>query len=148
MLSTFPLKGEGRDEGVNVKRRKFFQLLSSLAGALPIAGLAASKNIKPISRSLLVLDSRIAGFAYYEGSQWITQIKPADPLTFRREPTNTHDHRAIEIFWNERKLGYVPRSHNRALYKLMDAGEMVVGEVKRVDEKSWEPLYFLASVVV
>jgi len=129
-----------------MERRRLLGLFGSWAAALPIAVVAKSARVH--GRELLILDCRIAGFAYYSGSECLASIAEGDALTLRREPNNAHDHRAVEIFWNDKKLGYVPRSHNRPLYKLMDTGERVVGEVKRIDTDNWEPLYFTVSVVV
>ncbi len=131
-----------------MNRRKLFRFVGALASALPLTALASGTGVSPRSRKLQVLDSRIAGFAYYDGGHCLARMQAGDTLTFRRQPENPHDRRAIEIFWNGHKIGYVPRSHNRALCHLMDAEEIVVGEVKRVDPEGWEPLYFTASVEV
>lgn len=127
-----------------MQRRQLIRFLGAFAGALPLMGGATATR----SRALPVLDASIAGFAYYEGGAVIERIAAGDALTFRRQPGNPHDRRAIEIFWSEHKIGYVPRSHNRALCRLLDGGEVVIGEVKRVDRERWEPLFFAASVVV
>jgi hypothetical protein len=129
-----------------MQRRQLIRFFGALAGALPLAGTAATRSRGP--RTLPVLDAGIAGFAYYEGGAVIDRIATGDALTFRRELGNPHDRRAIEIFWSEHKIGYVPRSHNRALCQLLDGGEEVIGEVKRVDRGRWEPLFFVARVLV
>jgi hypothetical protein len=127
-----------------MKRRKLFQMIGALAAVLPLTAGARARS----GRRLCVLDASIAGFAHYDGEQCLPYMAAGDPLTLQRQPDNAHDHRAIEIFWNGHKIGYVPRAHNRALCRLMDAGEVVVGEVKRVDTWHWERIYFAANVVV
>jgi hypothetical protein len=68
------------------------------------------------------------------------------PLALQREPDNTLDALAIEVFWlavaGERvKLGYVPRKHNLVLARLMDAGKELTARLSRVDDPSlWQGL--------
>lgn len=131
-----------------MNRRKLFRFVGAWVGALPLTALASGARLSHRSRALQVLDSRIAGFAYYDGKDCLASMSAGEKLSFRREPENPHDRRAVEIFWDGRKIGYVPRSHNRVLCHLMDSGEVVIGEVKLVDTGNWEPLYFTASVVV
>jgi hypothetical protein len=64
----------------------------------------------------------IAGFTYYEGVLAFNDLKIGTELRLVPEPTNQYDPRAIAIFYKEHKLGFVPRSENRILYKLMKVG--------------------------
>lgn len=126
-------------------RRKFFRAAGALFGAMPFATRVAKASS---GKQLLVLDAPVAGFSYYEGNDCLQQIAVGDPLVLRREPQNAHDHRAIEIFWSERKLGYIPRVNNRALSQLMDEGESLVGVVGGFGDTPWRPLYIRVMVVV
>lgn len=147
-LYSHPIGRGGRKDSI-MKRRRLIQVLTAWAGAVPLLGSAGISAASTRSRSLVVLDSRIAGFAHYQGKTCLKDMAVGDNLRFCREPENIHDQRAIVVYWNEIKIGYVPRSHNRALCQLMDASEIVSGEIKRVEiDRGWEPLYFTVRVLV
>lgn len=64
----------------------------------------------------------IAGFSYYEGTIAFRKLKIGKKLLMKREPTNTYDKYAIEIYYKDLKLGYVPRQESRKLSLLMEYG--------------------------
>ncbi len=64
----------------------------------------------------------IAGFAYHQGIFVFNKLTIGSKLTMRREPTNTHDTSAIELLFKGHKVGYVPRSENAEIAKILDAG--------------------------
>lgn len=64
----------------------------------------------------------IAGFTYYEGPLAFEDLKIGKQLQLRLEENNAFDNRAVAIFHDEHKLGFVPRSENRILYKLLKTG--------------------------
>lgn len=89
----------------------------------------------------------IAGFFYYEGSKVLHHLKSGDRLVLRAEPTNPHDEFAVEIFFGPDKLGYVPRSDNRHISRLLQQGAALrckVIEVKDSDE--WQNVRVAVSL--
>lgn len=72
--------------------------------------LACFTNRK--SHSNLLQTSPVAGFQYYNGEQMWHQIDIGDEVTLVRRSNNPYDSKAIEIYWRDKKLGYVPRAHN------------------------------------
>jgi hypothetical protein len=64
----------------------------------------------------------IAGFTYYEGVLAFEHLKIGTQLQLRLEEDNKYDARAVAIYYNEFKLGFVPRAENRILYKLLKVG--------------------------
>jgi hypothetical protein len=64
----------------------------------------------------------IAGFAYYEGALVFDKLKIGTKLKLVAEPTNAFDKNAVEIYLDDTKLGYVPRTFNREISKLLNAG--------------------------
>lgn len=63
------------------------------------------------------------------------------PLQLFRELTNPYDEWAI-VIKNEKgeKLGYVLRSRNLILARLMDAGKLIYAKVKEVQTEEWNPV--------
>ena len=54
--------------------------------------------------------------------------KEGDRITLLREPQNEHDELAILVKDEKKhKLGYIPRSDNHVMARLMDAGKLLYG---------------------
>ncbi len=71
----------------------------------------------------------VAGFQYYDGPQLINRLQPGVLLDLVAESDNQHDYYAVRIEWQGRKLGYVPRSDNRHLSRLLRQDAKLRGEV-------------------
>jgi hypothetical protein len=134
------------DNGLS--RRGFFKTLAGALATIPVVSTTFAAA-KPVSRPLKVLETRIAGFAHYEGEHCQSRIQPGEALNLKREPGNKHDANAIEVYWYHHKTGYVPRRHNAALSQLMDKHEIIRAQVTAVDYHShWEPVQFDVEVWV
>lgn len=90
-------------------------------------GLAQAGSIQ-----ILIQRSPLAGSQYYALDDLWTQIAVGDELSLIREPDNRHDRDAVRVEWQGRKLGYVPRTENRAVAEAMDAGEHLKARVARI----------------
>ncbi|NDP26403.1 MAG: DNA-binding protein [Flavobacterium sp.] len=78
----------------------------------------------------------IAGFTYYEGVLAFNELKIGVQLQVKLEEDNKYDSRAVAIYYNDFKLGFVPRSENRIIYKLLKVGiDCMEVRIQRVDEK-------------
>ena len=64
----------------------------------------------------------IAGFTYWEGCVAISELRIGVSLRLVRESENRFDPNAVAIYFNEHKLGFVPRSENELFSKLLDLG--------------------------
>ena len=64
----------------------------------------------------------IAGFTYYEGALAFKKLKVGKKLDLKLEEDNKFDARAVAIYYKEYKLGFVPRTENRIIYKLLKIG--------------------------
>ena len=118
-------------------RRRFLQWLPSL----PLLSFLAPPAIaQPAPHKLLMNQFRVAGLAYYEVEAVIQRIQPSDTLRLIAEPTNPHDPFAVEIWHGANKLGYVPRSDNRHLSRLLRQGATVACDVWEADPDAtvWE----------
>lgn len=64
----------------------------------------------------------IAGFTYYDGAEAFSALKMGQELAMKPDPDNRFDARAVMITYKDYKLGYVPKEHNRIIYKLLKVG--------------------------
>jgi len=127
-------------------RRGFLGALSGIAAAMK-AGLGIDK---PAAVKPCVLDEfEVAGFRYYDGPKLLHAMKVGDALSLQREPTNSHDEWAVRIDWRKNPIGYVPRTCNWPVAKLLDQGAVVACETCAVDPHadSWRGVTVRVSIV-
>lgn len=87
---------------------------------------------KPIKEHLAHFD--IAGFTFYDGTEAFENLKIGTKLQLKIDSENKFDARAIAIYHNDFKLGFVPRSENRIIYKLLKIGfEGLETRIQRID---------------
>ncbi|MBI3917918.1 MAG: HIRAN domain-containing protein [Betaproteobacteria bacterium] len=99
---------------------------------LSAATLAAAQAT---SARIVIQDSPLAGFKYYEGKEFWDQLKVGDALRLVREPANPHDGNAIRVEWKERMLGYVPRRENAHLARQMDRGAAIEARITELHSR-------------
>ena len=123
-------------------RAVFFALLFAL---LLTCAANAAESVK-----VLVQSSPLAGSQYYALSSVWPEIRAGDKLLLTREPDNRHDANAIRVEWNGQRLGYVPRSENRALAAAMDRGDTVEARVSKLRQAKnpWQRVEFEVYLVL
>jgi hypothetical protein len=112
-------------------RRNFLRSLLMGLPAVPLLGSQIRAEPAPRLRAVLLQTMPLAGFQYYEGETVWSQLALGDRLELRREATNPYDENAIEVYWQGRKLGYLPRSQNETAAGLMDQRVSLFGRVSR-----------------
>ncbi|MDD5328430.1 MAG: HIRAN domain-containing protein [Sulfuricella sp.] len=102
-------------------------------------------SAEPETRAKILLqNSPLAGFRYYEGKRLWKEMKVGDPLQLIREPSNPYDAHAVRVEWNAHKLGYVPRADNEALARFMDRGSKAEARITRLKKSRnpWQRIEF------
>lgn len=79
----------------------------------------------------------IAGFQHYDGPDAESLLEIGMVLHLNREPHNQYDKNAVEIWTGDAKLGYIPRSDNKTVAKLMDDGKEVQALVLDLDPSAF-----------
>ena len=110
-------------------------------GLLTVKGVA-----KPIftipeeEKTTALLKCYIAGYAYYEGDRVINQLKPGLKLDLIREPENPYDSKAIAVYFQQHKLGFIPRVNNKVIATIMDQKTTVFAKILKIkpEENDWE----------
>lgn len=98
--------------------------------ALLLAGAPAIAQHSEVR--MLVQSSPLAGFRYYDAKQVWDDMQVGDALTLVREPHNAYDSNAVRVEWRTHKLGYVPRTDNRAVAHHMDRGGQVEARISKL----------------
>lgn len=113
-------------------RRYFLRILTGGSAVLSAFTLPVSARVP--NKSVLLLHTEIAGLPYYEGYELRFRLKDDQALQLRREPDNSYDPLAIEVYADSVKLGYIPRISNKVLARLLDAGVPLSARVAPVDD--------------
>lgn len=104
-----------------VKREEFFSRLLFGGASLFVFRPAQAKTVN-VKSEIRLNSPYIAGFQYYKGCDIEDQLKENDILELKREPVNSHDRYAVEVFRSGEKLGYLPREENKVIARMMDQG--------------------------
>lgn len=83
-------------------------------------------------RNVMLLDSSVAGFRYYNGEEVWKRLEPGRALDLKREPDNPYDYDAVEVYHENEKIGYIPRSDSMIIAQLMDRGVDVRAKISRI----------------
>ena len=75
-------------------------------------------------------DFHIAGFTYYEGVDVFNELKIGAELQLVAEPENNHDNYAVAVYYQNHKLGYIPRDKNKYISKFLNFGHTELFDVK------------------
>lgn len=73
---------------------------------------------------------QIAGFTYYDGAEAFEHLKIGSKLNLVKEENNRFDAYAVMILFKDYKLGYIPRSENKEISKLLEMGHNDIFEVR------------------
>ena len=95
-----------------------------------------------IRRRRFLLECHLAGFRRHADSVIWEALRHNQPVELRREDDNAFDPHAVAVFRDDRKIGYVPRSHSALLARMMDRGRHLTARIGRLDDPSacWEPV--------
>ena len=123
---------------MKISRRFVLKSIPALFAAALVPG---QKKLfaKPENRELLLNKFYIAGFQYYDGPDLAGRFHTGMPLTLRAEPTNPYDPFAVEILHGKTKLGYIPRTDNKHISRLLDQGAGLACRVVEANplESTW-----------
>lgn len=72
----------------------------------------------------------VAGFVYWEAPLVFGEMRVGDIVTFEREEDNKFDAYAMAIYFNDYKIGFVPRGNNHELSKFFETGHGDIFEAR------------------
>lgn len=120
-----------------MNRARFIRLLLSLPFGPALLGRVWGGDTA--SRHL-INKFYIAGFRYYEGPVLIERMEPGESLRLVADPGNPYDKFAVEIHYRGRKLGYVPRTDNKHISRLLRQDIPLVCELTEAEpeRETWK----------
>lgn len=90
--------------------------------------------------STYFLHCNIAGLQYYEVLEVWKNLEIGQTLELIPEPNNRYDEHAVIVAFDGKKLGYLPRSQNKVVSKILQAGHNIYeARVQRL--YSQNPMY-------
>lgn len=80
-------------------------------------------------------DFHLAGFAYYDGLDVIGELTLGQSVDLVKEDGNPYDEQAVAIYYQGKKLGYIPSSHNSMISTLLyyGHGDIFEARIQMVD---------------
>lgn len=88
-----------------------------------------TKENKPL-RKVHLTNFHIAGFGYWDGCEAFKELNIGTRLDLIREADNAFDPYAVAIYYEDFKLGYIPRDCNHDISKYLDMGLYDIYEVR------------------
>ncbi len=88
-------------------------------------GLKMKQTFHPMkkkNRKAYLTHFHVAGTQYYDLLEAWKDLKVGAELKLVTEPENRYDRHAVQVWHQEFMLGYIPRSENRHMAKLLNAG--------------------------
>ena len=94
--------------------------------------------ISVMPREILVLETFVAGTSYSNVEDIESKLTTDTKLVLVREPKNEHDEFAIAIYFENNKIGYIPRDSNEVMARLLDAGKSFFATITKSEwEGNW-----------
>jgi len=81
-------------------------------------------------KSRNILDCHIAGFAYYDGLEVVDFLKMGTPVRLVSESDNPYDPEAVAVYYDDKKLGYIPQVRNGEMSTLLYFGYAHIMEAR------------------
>ena len=115
-----------------MNRSDFLKTLGLGVGGLviPITSFINSQRIK-------IYDNYVRGLYYYKFKEAKQLLKEGDVLTLIRNRENVHDLYAIEVYFQDFKLGYIAAYENVVLANMMDQNVALFANVSKLNTKDY-----------
>lgn len=85
-----------------------------------------AKVMKPVKKEIFLFRTSLAGTSDVIKDDGLWKLMPEVPLILQRDMNNKSDRYAISVLTEDHKhLGYIPRTDNKILARLMDAGKIL-----------------------
>lgn len=101
---------------------------------LEMMGSKLPNSLQPFSREIFLLDIVVAGTTHCEDIEYVyPYLEKGTVLKMQRKPNNQYDKNAIALYFDDTRIGYVPRELNLIISRLMDAGKAFFCRIENVE---------------
>lgn len=109
-------------------------LITISGGLLSVLG-KGQLNLNVFKTDILVLQCTVAGTSFQSLERIEPSLHEAARLDVKREANNGFDEFAVAFYFENTKLGYIPKEKNEVIARLMDSGKSFFAEIT---DKEWE----------
>lgn len=106
---------------------------------LKILGLGSTGLIIPNTtwsqKPVKIYDNYVKGLSHYHFEAVRSQLVLGQELLLKREIGNRYDHFAVEVYFNELKLGYLAAYENIAIANMLEQGVAFSAFISKIDPK-------------
>lgn len=106
---------------------------------LGTAGLLLPKNLL-VKKPIKIYDNYLKGLIHYDFKKVKHQIAVGNTLVLKRDLENIHDSFAVEVYFQNYKLGYLPAYENIVIANMLDAKvelDAKISYLKNTEEKDF-----------
>ena len=131
---------------MGINRKTFLLYLLQIPFLIPlIQGLLRRIN----SPQFLLNIFSVAGSQFYDGDSIINDLKVGDALELVPEPNNPFDKFAVIIKYQDKQIGYIPRSDNRYIARMLEQGMQLDCEILSLqpDEDPWQKIQVAVHLI-
>jgi hypothetical protein len=116
------------------KEQSLIRVNPGLLATLSKGGL----SFDVFARDILVLECLAAGTSFRKLDAIQPELKQTLKLEMKREGENKYDHFAIALWYQQTKIGFIPKEKNQVLARLMDAGKQFYATIASKEiEGNW-----------
>ena len=125
-------------------RRNFLGML----GVLAASGIGRMEKNGSEPRRFVLNECFIAGVRYHDGPDIMQHLQPGEKLQLIAEPGNPYDEWAVRIEHNKNRIGYLPRTQNHTVFRLLEQDAPVECRIVAVDSTAvaWRAVKIQASI--
>jgi hypothetical protein len=123
------------------------EFLRNMFGGIALS-LVPKIEAKTIRKKQQLLQCFVAGFRYYNGPQLLNKMEIGDTIKLVREPNNKYDNKAIALYFQNNKIGFIPQMDNQVICNMMDANLLELqAEISYVNPKkdTWEQVEIIVN---
>ncbi|HPH22835.1 MAG TPA: HIRAN domain-containing protein [Chitinophagaceae bacterium] len=113
------------------QNQSLIKINPTLLAALSKGGI----TIDILPKDILVLETIVAGTSFRKLKDVEPQLNTQVKLSLKREPDNEYDDFAIALYFEKNKIGYIPKTSNEVIARLLDAGKAFYATI---EAKEWE----------
>lgn len=122
-------------EKLNTEKTSALSNVEENAIARSISNGTLSSVVEPLIKEIHLFDTYVSGTMFIDEKDVIEKLVSGQEVSLERE-TNKFDENAVAFYTTDRKkIGYIPEEDSMIFARLMDAGKLLRGRVRSVENE-------------